>query len=192
MYERKRRNTCEHTVSHLRGPIATLVGCKIYWLQWLNKHDTLQNVSAPGNLYAPLWNCCQLTGNQPHQSLQLSNPSLPHSARNHQAATSPEMPGFSSTAWGPVLADLGPTWNNGPVRLRFVWMWQGADCTPHLAWLHQVQTSVPHRWGGQPCYFGIPYLIKVLTNMYSCSCIPVVLKVVDIDPRGQLDHPRGR
>ena len=60
---------------------------------------------------------------------------------------------------------------NGPVRIRFVWMWQGADCTPHLVWLHQMQTSVPHQWGGQPCHFGIPYPIKVLTNMYSCSCI---------------------
>jgi len=28
---------------------------------------------------------------------------------------------------------------NGPVRLRFVWIWQGADCTPHLAWLHQIK-----------------------------------------------------
>ena len=41
-------------------------------------------------------------------------------------------------------------------------MWQGADCTPHLAWLHQIKTSVPHQWGGQPCYFGIPYPVKVL------------------------------
>ena len=63
------------------------------------------------NLYAPSWNCCQLTGNQPHQSMQLSNASFLHSAHNHQVATSPEMPGCSSTAWGPVLADLRPTWN---------------------------------------------------------------------------------
>ena len=60
---------------------------------------------------------------------------------------------------------------NGPVQLRFVWMWQGAHCTPHLACLHRIATSMPHQWGGQPCYFGMLYPIKVLTNMYSCSCI---------------------
>jgi len=26
-------------------------------------------------------------------------------------------------------------------------------------------------YGGQPCSFGMPYPIKVLTNLYSCSCI---------------------
>jgi len=31
---------------------------------------------------------------------------------------------------------------NGHVGLRFVWMWQSEDCTPHLAWLHQTLTSV--------------------------------------------------
>ena len=62
--------------------------------------NLLLNVSAPGNLFAPLWNCCQLTRNQPHQSLQLSLQSFipTHLAHNHQVATSPEMPGFSWTA----------------------------------------------------------------------------------------------
>ena len=60
---------------------------------------------------------------------------------------------------------------DGPVRLRCVRMWQGADGTPHLAWLHQTQTPVPHLWGRQPCSFGISCWIKVLTNMYFCSSI---------------------
>ena len=84
-------------------------------------------------------------GKLPHQYLQLSNPLFTNSTHNHQDETSPEMPEFGSTAWGLVLTDLRPTWNNSePVRLRFVRMWQGADCTPHLAWLHQTQTSAPH------------------------------------------------
>jgi len=43
----------------------------------------------------------------------------------------------------------------------------------------------PHQWGGWPCYFEIPYPIKVLTNMYSCLCIQkkhVVWKYTYIKP----------
>jgi len=52
----------------------------------------LLNISTPENLFAPLWKCCQLMGNQQHQSLQLSNPSFAHLAHKYQAATYPEMP----------------------------------------------------------------------------------------------------
>jgi len=44
-------------------------------------HETLHLKPSPKCLCSrkpltPLWNCCQLTGNQPHQSLQLPNPSF--------------------------------------------------------------------------------------------------------------------
>jgi len=59
---------------------------------------------------------------------------------------------------------------NGSVRLRIVWMSQGADCTPHFAWLHQIQTSVPHQWGGQPAI--LEYLTQ---SKFWPICIPVHL-----------------
>jgi len=47
----------------------------------------LQIVSTSENLFAPLWNCCQLPVPPPRQSLQLSNPSFQHLVYNHEAET---------------------------------------------------------------------------------------------------------
>ena len=46
-------------------------------------------------------------------------------------------------------------------------------CKPHTTscMIAKIQTSLPHQWATQPCYCGIPYPIKVLTNTYSCSSI---------------------
>jgi len=72
----------------------------------------LLNISAPENLIAHLWYCCQLPVHPQHQPLQLSNPAHMHLIHNHQAATSSEMPGLNSSAWGLVLANLPPTWKH--------------------------------------------------------------------------------
>jgi len=109
-----------------------------------------------------MWNCCQLTGNQAHQSF------IPALGPQPAGCDLPERPGFTSNAWDwcwPICRHQ----TTGPVWIRFVLMWQGADCTPHLVLLHQIQTSVPHRWGRHPSLS--EYLFKVLTNVYSCWCI---------------------
>ena len=72
-------------------------------ISWMS---SLQITSSIG----PLLNCCQLPIHLPQQSLQLSNPSLSHLVHKYQGVTLTEMPGFSSTAFELVLADLRLTW----------------------------------------------------------------------------------
>jgi len=51
-------------------------------------------------------------------------------------------------------------------------MLQDTDCTVHTTSCMIAQNlNLCVTWGRHSCSFGIPYSIKVVTNMYSCLCI---------------------
>ena len=129
-------------------------------------------------------NCYQLLVHTPHQSLQLSNNSFLHLVHNHQAATSPEMLGFSSTVCGPYLVTLQPA--------RKQWACEAQICVLLYEELTQKKKSAHnilhdcikfeppcHIWHGQSYSLEISCQIKVQTNMHLCCvCERNFLKLI--------------